>query len=379
MAPDRRTDPPPYRVYRSRPRLLRRDAGDRDRGGLDDLREEIPRPDRPEYKVHRGGGGKRPRLPRLRRGDRAAKPGVSWRRVLRVALLATGAWVLVSGVLFMISAQIQRERVDDEASAALTDSGYTLTSPNNILILGSDARSEETAEPGSENMTARSDSILLMRVGGGHNTRLSIARDLLVNIPGHSFEKITHAYAYGGAALTIETIEANFGIEVNHLVEVDFENFPRFVDALGGVTVETGCVVSRINGGNRNGGYTLRLRRGENHLDGRAALALSRTRTNECNPAENDLTRAQRQQDVLSAIKSRAVSPHAFIRLPWVSWTAPQTIRSDMGGAQLLGLFGAVATEGAPATRVLGDIQPDGSVGVSEEKRRAEIERFLAG
>jgi LCP family protein required for cell wall assembly len=379
MASDRRSDPPPYRVYRSRPRLLRRDSGDGGRGAMDDLREQIPRPDRPDYKVHRAGGGRRPRLPRLRRSDDRTGRRISWRRVLRVALLATGAWVLVSAVLFMISAQIQRERVDDDDAAALSDSGFTLTSPNTILILGSDARSEETAEPGSENMTARSDSILLMRIGGGHNTRLSVARDLLVNIPGHSYEKITHAYAYGGAALTIQTIEQNFGIEVNHLVEVDFENFPRFVDALGGVTVKTGCVVSKINGGNRNGGYTLRLRRGENHLDGRAALALARTRSNECNPAETDLTRAERQQQVLSAIKSRAVSPHAFIRLPWVSWTAPQTIRSDMGGAQLLGLFGAVAMEGAPATRVLGDIQPDGSVAVSEDKRRAEVDRFLGG
>ena len=64
-------------------------------------------------------------------------------------------------------------------------------------------------------------------------------------------------------------------------------------------------MISRINGGARNGGTTLRLHRGENHLDGKQALALARTRKNECNPAENDLSRARRQQKILSA-RSRA-------------------------------------------------------------------------
>ena len=91
-------------------------------------------------------------------------------------------------------------------------------------------------------------------------------------------------------------------------------------------------MVSRINGGSKNGGYTLRLHRGENHLDGKQALALARTRKNECNPAENDLSRARRQQKILSAIKSRLVSPSTFIRLPLVSWQAPKAIRSDMAG-----------------------------------------------
>ena len=97
-------------------------------------------------------------------------------------------------------------------------------------------------------------------------------------------------------------------------------------------------MISRINGGSRNGGYTLRLNPGKNHLDGKQALALARTRKNECNPAENDLTRARRQQKILGAIKSRLLSPATFLRLPFVSWQAPKAIRSDMAGPDLLGL-----------------------------------------
>ena len=190
-----------------------------------------------------------------------------------------------------------------------------------------------------------------MRAGGGASARLSIPRDTIVDIPGHGRGKINSAYAYGGPALAVRTIEGYLGIEVNHLVEVNFENFPDFIDALGGMNVRTGCVVSRINGGFKNGGYTLRLRPGKNHLDGKAALALARTRTNDCRPAENDLTRARRQQKILAAIKSRLLSPTTFVRLPWVSWAAPKAVRSDMAGPSLLGLFGAVATGGTPEDR----------------------------
>src|SRR3712207_6040303 len=126
-----------------------------------------------------------------------------------------------------------------------------------------------------------------MRVGGGRSARLSIPRDTVVDIPGHGRDKINAAYALGGPALAVTTVKRYLGIEVNHLVEVNFENFPAFIDALGGIDYTGGCVVSRINGGFRNGGYTLRLRRGTNHLDGRQALALARTRKNECNPREN--------------------------------------------------------------------------------------------
>ncbi|HEX8105417.1 MAG TPA: LCP family protein [Solirubrobacteraceae bacterium] len=390
MADDRDPDrPPEYRVYRSRPRLLRRRDEDL---GTPPPREQPPQQtppaanggdDRP-YTVHRAGGGPRIRLPRPG-GDRARGPRLGGRftkgRIAKYVALAVLGWIALSVVLFFVSAQIQREGISDRARAALGDSGYTLTSPNTILVLGSDARSKDTAEPGSSPIGApsRSDTILLLRAGGGRSARLSIPRDTIVDVPGHGRGKINSAYAYGGPALAIETIEQYLGIEINHLVEVNFANFPAFIDALGGIDIRTSCVVSRINGGNRNGGYTLRLGAGEHHIDGKQALALARTRKNDCKPSENDLTRARRQQKILSAIKGRLVSPPTFFRLPWVSWAAPKAVRSDMGGAALLGLFGAIATSGSPDTEVLGRIGPDGNPSVTEDVKRREVARFLDG
>ena len=220
---------------------------------------------------------------------------------------------------------------------------------------------------------------MLMRVGGGKSARLSIPRDTIVDIPGHGRDKINAAYAYGGPGLATKTVSQYLGIDVNHIVEVNFENFPAFIDALGGIKYTGGCVVSNINGGRKNGGTTLRLRRGTHHLNGEQALALARTRKNECNTRQNDLNRAARQQKILSGIKSRLLSPATFFRLPWVSWQAPKAIRSDMAGPALLGLFGSIATSSSPPPRVLPGVPEGSGLTVPDAVKQREVRRFLKG
>jgi anionic cell wall polymer biosynthesis LytR-Cps2A-Psr (LCP) family protein len=144
---------------------------------------------------------------------------------------------------------------------------------------------------------------------------------------------------------------------------------------MGGITYRGGCVVSRINGGFRNGGYTLRLPAGTSHIDGKQALALARTRKNACNRNEDDLTRARRQQKIVAAMKRRLLSPMAFARLPLISWNVPKALRSDMSGPTLLGVFGALAVAGSPQTQVLGTVSGQ----VPESLRQERVRRFLAG
>lgn len=377
-------DEPDYKVYRSRPRLGKGREG-RVTEGLQELRDRAPdaprRPSaKPEYTVH----GRR-RLPRLRmpgrsRGDSSGWPRITGRRVAKWVLTAVAGWLLLSAVLFVISAQLQRKNTTEAARSALKDSGYTLTSANTILVLGSDARQPGTMEPGADvGGPSRSDSILLIRAGGGKSAKLSIPRDTVVDIPGHGPDKINAAYAIGGPSLTVLTVEQYLGIPVNHLVEVNFGNFPRFIDALGGIDVKTNCVRSDINGGRSNGGTSLRLKAGDNHLSGKQALTLARTRKNMCHPEEDDLMRAKRQQDVLAGIKSRLVSPATFFRLPWVAWEAPKAVKSDMGGPSLFGLFGAIEIGGSPKPEVLGELTPDGGVAATEDEKRAAVRRFLKG
>ena len=235
-----------------------------------------------------------------------------------------------------------------------------LTSTNTVLILGTDQRPKGSKEPGANTSDAgsRSDTIMLWRIGGGTSRRLSIPRDTVVPIPGHGDDKINAAYAYGGPALAIKTVEEfarseGVNLKINHLIIVNLAAFPDFINAIGGVDVKTGRVCSEISGGVKNGGFTLNLRPGTHHLNGIQALVYARTRENRCNPADSDLTRVQHQQQILNGVKSQLFSPGTFFRLPWASWDAPKVLRTDMGGPTLLSLFAASELGGSAPVKVL--------------------------
>jgi LCP family protein required for cell wall assembly len=351
-------DKPEYKVYRSRRGLLDRLAGPRDQAAQ--LREAARRRARREPDDER-----EPREPR-------GPQGPLWRRILKWVAVAAGAWLLLSFVLFMVSAQLA-DGVSEETEAALADGGSLLTG-STILVLGSDERSEDTLEPGAAGLPARADTILLMHVGFGSVRRLSILRDSETEIPGHGTGKINSAYAYGGAPLMIETVEQFLGngLEINHIVEVNFEDFPDFIDALGGIDIDLeNCVRSNSFGGKR-----IRLSKGEHHLDGKRALQFARVRMNECAPTEDDRQRAARQQQVMTAIRSQILSPSTFFRLPLVSWEAPRAIRTDLKGPGLLALFTDLMTGGSGKTRVLEPFQLSPLL-VSEEEKAEAVDELL--
>ena len=76
-------------------------------------------------------------------------------------------------------------------------------------------------------------------------------------------------------------------------------------------------------------------------------------RKNNCAPGENDLDRAERQQEVLTGIRGSLLSPGTFARLPWVSWHAPKTLETDMASAGLMGLFVDLVTGNKAESNVL--------------------------
>lgn len=362
---------------------------------------EGSRGERPDYKVYRsrrgfrlpslpGRGQKEPSVgpPRLRprQRPRLRLPGGALRNRpwLRWLVYAALVWAGLSIALFSISTLIQQTKFDDSAEDVLDGGANLVTDSKVILVIGADRREEGEAEPGADpDGPARADTLLLIRAGGGAWERLSIPRDTLAEIPGRGAQKINGAYAFGGARLQIETVERFLGIDIDHAVEVDFAGFKDFIDALGGIKIKTGCVVSRINGGFRNGGFTLRLRAGEHTLDGEEALALARTRKNECNRSEDDRTRARRQQKILAAIKDRVVSPtrwpHNFIRGPWIGWTAPKAIVTNMGPVTMSELFVASVIGPDDPPRVLkpSGFGPGGALVVSEAQRQAAVQDFL--
>ncbi len=351
---DQNPAPPEYKVYRSRKRPLTRG------GDLDALRRRLSRVT-----------GREPDL------DKERKP-ITPGRVLKWVALAIAGWLLLSLVLFLISAQIQ-DGVSDDAKAALSKGGSMLGGTN-ILVLGSDARTGESIDE-SASGPSRADTIMIVHAELGGVRKLSIPRDTEAEIPGHGSRKINAAYALGGPALTIETVE-NFlgnGLEINHLVEVDFDDFPAFIDSLGGITVNNKTRICSPPFDNFWKG--IHFRKGELHLDGTRALGYARVRKNNCNLKEDDRARAARQQEVMRAIGAQAKSPGTFFRLPWVSWQAPKALKTDMRGPALMGLFADIATGNSDETDVLDGTCCDleGDIQVSPGTRAEAVDKLLNG
>jgi LytR_cpsA_psr family len=177
-------------------------------------------------------------------------------------------------------------------------------------------------------------------------------------------------------------------------VIVDFEGFEDFIDAIGGVEVElSDRLCSEISGGEANGGFSLNIGPGEVTLDGEEALVFARTRTNAC-PEEgdsdefdsyDDLDRAAAQQEILSGIKGRLTSPlrlpYNFIKGPWIGWTAPKALVTDMGAFTMPQLVLASIVGGDSDTKVLepSGAGPGGSLIISDEERQQAVDGLLNG
>ena len=224
------------------------------------------------------GGGLRERLSRL--------GGTGWRRWLRWVLIAIAAWILISFVTFAISAQIQKGKLDDRAKEALAG-GPDLLAGQNILILGGDRRgSTQRNAAGSEGQgPPRADSIIVLHASLTSFRKLSIPRDTYAAIPDCGTQKINASLACntnspkGNAASTINTVEDFLGIDINHIIIVDFDGFADFIDTLGGVTIDVPgkgkgpAVCGDVDGGKSQGGVSLKLTAGEHTLEGDKALA----------------------------------------------------------------------------------------------------------
>ena len=102
----------------------------------------------------------------------------------------------------------------------------------NIAFFGVDRR--------AVNEASRSDSIMILSIDEMHKKikMSSIMRDTYVEIKNHGQTKINHAYAYGGPQLAIRTLNENFNLDIRDYVTVDFFNFEKIIDAIGGVTID---------------------------------------------------------------------------------------------------------------------------------------------
>jgi LCP family protein required for cell wall assembly len=397
---------PEYKVYRSRRGLFSRLKG----ADLSSLRE---RAKLPSWRRRRD---EEPGLPPPQRGR------ITPRRVVKWVALAVLGWILLSLIAFGVSAQIQSFKLSGEAGDALHGGPWLLTSPQTILVLGTDARPPDTKEPGAPHSQKcfeqqshgdaphdgceageyRADTLMLIRAGGGTFRKLSIPRDTFAEIPGQAPTKINAAFSFGGAALQIKTIEQFLNIQIDHVAIVDFTGFEDLIDAVGGITIDLPhklCADISGGAGGGQGGISLRLHKGENTLNGEKALAYSRVRELSPCPGKGksayaflytDLQREQAQQSVINGIKDRLTDPlrlpYNFIHGPFIGWDAPKAFVSDMGFFTMPQLILSAAIGGSSDAHVLcGSPKedcgegPEGSIEAPESVRRQGVHQLIDG
>lgn len=169
----------------------------------------------------------------------------------------------------------------------------------NVALFGVDARANTYED-------TRSDCIMVISINQDNKqVRItSIYRDTLVYIEGHGYEKITHAYAYGGPELAINTLNKNFDLNISEFVAVNFDAVTEIIDAIGGVNInvtseEVGQINKNIDSLAKQTGKTSPKvsNAGYQTLSGGQALAYARIRK----LAGGDIKRTERMRDVLGA------------------------------------------------------------------------------
>jgi polyisoprenyl-teichoic acid--peptidoglycan teichoic acid transferase len=234
------------------------------------------------------------------------------------------------------------ERLPASVEQALTpQDGLLMSQPTQILLLGTDG--DRTARRAG---FRRSDTMMLVRTDPDRKriSYLSVPRDLRVSVPGQGERKINSAFQIGGPALALRTVEQLTGLDVNHVAIVDFDDFKGVIDALGGISVD---VPRKIVSNNFDCPFDAtrcqtwegwRFGKGEQEMDGRRALIYSRIRQNRLDPADNDLTRNTRQQQVLDGIADKVTSVGTFLRLPFVGDDLVAPLTTDLSAGELLQL-----------------------------------------
>ncbi len=221
-----------------------------------------------------------------------------------------------------------------QSSSGPTPQAWDGSSRVTVLLMGLDYDDTEARK------TPRTDTMIVASLDPQTKTAgiMSIPRDTWVNIPGFDYGKINTAYFLGesyqlpggGAGLAVETVESFLGVPINYYAQIDFDAFTKFIDELGGVTINVPKKIKvSIIGGyevkGKNGVYTREekaIKPGVQVLDGATALAYARNRHTD----GGDFDRSARQQQVIQAIRDKILDLNM---LPTLISKAPQ-LYSDL-------------------------------------------------
>jgi LCP family protein required for cell wall assembly len=320
----------PYRVYR----------GGRVKGKVP-LERPQARPDR---------NGRAPRQPKIRRPRRRW----SWKRRIGLGLVfllvLTIVWAIAGFLSFRKGVEKANARLEPSVKAALADqNGLLLSNESTILLLGRDYENNDR-RVGLNN----TDSIMILHTDPSRHrlVYLSIPRDLRVPIPGHGEDRINSTLPRGGIPLAIRTIQGFTGLGINHVMVVDFSAFKDLIDNIGGIDINVpDPILSNrfdcpYNASRCQTWRGYRFAKGPQHMNGQRALIYSRIRENQLDASESDITRGERQQQVLRAALSKLLGAGTVFKLPFNGDDLVTPLTTDLSAWQFVQLGWVVKRAG---------------------------------
>lgn len=234
-----------------------------------------------------------------------------FRAIIAVILVAViGAGCFVGNAMGKVTYDDKRKNQYVSRSDLAHSSSVT-----NILLLGVDARNPK------DDTASRSDSMMLISIDKAHNCvkMVSFLRDTWVYIPCiDKKQRLNAACQYDGYNGVVDTIEYNFGIDIDGYVVADFEMFKVLVDSIGGVEVEVSEKEAKEVTSHKGRYGNVKLDAGKYKLTGEQALAYCRIRK-----IDTDFMRAYRQRTVMQAILKSVKSANPIKLVSMASKAAP--------------------------------------------------------
>ncbi len=280
--------------------------------------------DRENKKDLNGGtnenGGRPVRAELAKKGSGKKKPSLAerwkaldkWRKAIIIAAIVL-VLVIIAAVISVVAVYSGFKTDIDEKNLGISDDIYNNfgdTDVINVAVFGLDTRDENSFK-------GRSDSIIIVSLNPKEKTvkLTSILRDSYVAIDGYKNQKITHAYAFGGAELAIKTLNKNFHLNIEDYATINFYKLADAIDVLGGVDVTiTESEMRQINDIGDDEGKIIKqvTEYGDVHLNGDQAAVFVRLRK-----YDSDVARSNRQKMVVKALleKAKQVKPSDYSKV----------------------------------------------------------------
>lgn len=195
-----------------------------------------------------------------------------------------------------------------------------------VMIMGVDSRQDDVG---------RSDTLMVATIDPEKKAAaiLSIPRDTRVKIAGHGYDKVNHAYAFGGHRLSKESVENLLGVRMDYYVLIDTKAFERIIDAIGGIDINVEKRMYYEDPWDDDGGLVINLRQGMQHMDGKTAIQYVRYRDE-----EGDIGRIARQQKFIKAVMDKITSASIITKIPTIIQEVSSAIHTDMPISKMISM-----------------------------------------